>query len=198
MNASSKLNELNAYVTGLGASQRVVVWDTTVARMTTPEIRLRLRPRDGPLRPRPYSQTALCSARSLFLGSVRRAFTCSLGCRDWARPGECAAWTIGPRCRSCFCCRRFSDFVFTPIDNAFSRHIEHQADQYGLEVVHGIVPDAPDVAAQAFQVLGEVDLAEPAPSWLVKSGFTTIRRSRNACVSRTATILGTKASRPNS
>src|ERR1700686_3360922 len=38
MNASTKLNELNAYVTGLGASRRVVVWDTTNARMTTPEI----------------------------------------------------------------------------------------------------------------------------------------------------------------
>src|SRR5262249_31169536 len=38
MNASSKLNELNAYVTGLGSSRRVVVWDTTIARMTTPQI----------------------------------------------------------------------------------------------------------------------------------------------------------------
>ena len=38
MNASSKLNALNAYVTGIGASERVVVWDTTIAQMTTPEI----------------------------------------------------------------------------------------------------------------------------------------------------------------
>ena len=38
MDASSKLNTLNAYVTGLGASRRVVVWDTTLARMTAPEI----------------------------------------------------------------------------------------------------------------------------------------------------------------
>ena len=60
-------------------------------------------------------------------------------------------------------------FAFTPIDNAYSRHLEHQADQYGLEVVHGILPDAPQVAAQSFQILGEVDLEEPNPSWLVKS-----------------------------
>ncbi|HEX9844608.1 MAG TPA: M48 family metalloprotease, partial [bacterium] len=38
MNASSKLNALNAYVTGLGASRRVVVWDTTLARLPTPEL----------------------------------------------------------------------------------------------------------------------------------------------------------------
>src|ERR1700730_14747747 len=37
MKASEKLNSLNAYVFGLGASKRVVVWDTTMAKMTTPE-----------------------------------------------------------------------------------------------------------------------------------------------------------------
>ena len=65
------------------------------------------------------------------------------------------------------------NFVLTPIGNAYSRHIEHQADQYGLEVVHGIVPDASEVAAQSFQILGEVDLAEPSPSWAVKIWFYT-------------------------
>ncbi len=37
MNASSKTTGLNAYVTGYGASKRVVVWDTTVAKATIPE-----------------------------------------------------------------------------------------------------------------------------------------------------------------
>jgi Zn-dependent protease with chaperone function len=37
MKASEKLKSLNAYVSGLGASKRVVVWDTTMAKMTTPE-----------------------------------------------------------------------------------------------------------------------------------------------------------------
>ncbi len=86
--------------------------------------------------------------------------------------GPCALPTIGPRCPFYFCCFLFSGFlVFTPIDNAYSRHLEHQADQYGLEVVHGIVPDAPEVAAHTFQILGEVDLDEPSPSWLVKVWF---------------------------
>ena len=38
MNASEKLNSLNAYVTGIGASKRVVVWDTTTKKMNTGEI----------------------------------------------------------------------------------------------------------------------------------------------------------------
>src|SRR5207249_4040251 len=35
MNASKKLKSINAYVTGIGASKRVVVWDTTLKTMTT-------------------------------------------------------------------------------------------------------------------------------------------------------------------
>jgi len=45
-------------------------------------------------------------------------------------------------------------FVSDPISNAFSRHIEHQADLYVLEVTHGILPDAGQVAADSFQVEG--------------------------------------------
>jgi Zn-dependent protease with chaperone function len=37
MEASKKTNDLNAYVTGLGASKRVVVWDTTIQKLTTDE-----------------------------------------------------------------------------------------------------------------------------------------------------------------
>ena len=38
MKASAKTTQLNAYVTGFGASKRVVVWDTTVARSSPDEI----------------------------------------------------------------------------------------------------------------------------------------------------------------
>jgi Zn-dependent protease with chaperone function len=55
-------------------------------------------------------------------------------------------------------------FLFDPISNAYSRHVEHQADVYGLEVTHGILPDAAQVAADSFQVEGESSLAEPDPN----------------------------------
>ena len=38
MGAGEKTTELNAYVTGFGASKRIVVWDTTIAKMNTPQI----------------------------------------------------------------------------------------------------------------------------------------------------------------
>ena len=55
-------------------------------------------------------------------------------------------------------------FVGNPIGSAVSRHYEHQADQYGLEVTHGLTADSGQVAAQAFQVLGNVGLADPDPN----------------------------------
>jgi len=55
-------------------------------------------------------------------------------------------------------------FMATPGVSAFSRHYEAQADQYGLEVTHGLIPDAGQVCAQAFQALGNIDLGDPDPN----------------------------------
>jgi Zn-dependent protease with chaperone function len=54
-------------------------------------------------------------------------------------------------------------FLATPAANAYSRHIEHEADQYGLEVLHGIVPEASEAAARSLQIMGEIGLEEPSP-----------------------------------
>jgi STE24 endopeptidase len=59
---------------------------------------------------------------------------------------------------------RVLEFVGTPIGNGFSRVQEHAADVYGLEVTHGILPNSQEVAAQSFQKMGDIDLADPHPS----------------------------------
>ena len=173
MNASSKLNALNAYVTGLGASERVVVWDTTIAQMTTPQIVFVFGHEMGHyVLGHIRKGIAFGSAALLvFLFAGARVLEWAIGrCgRGWEIRGV-DDWASLPA--ALLLIVLFS-FAFTPIDNAYSRHLEHQADQYGLEVVHGILPDAPQVAAQSFQILGEVDLEEPNPSWLVKAWFYT-------------------------
>ena len=50
-----------------------------------------------------------------------------------------------------------------PVSAAVSRYLEHQADIYGLEAIHGLTPDSPQVAAHAFQKLGEKALSYPSP-----------------------------------
>src|SRR5258708_29316656 len=53
--------------------------------------------------------------------------------------------------------------VAEPVGNAFSRYQEHQADIYGLEVTRGLFPDNREVAASAFQKLGEKSYDYPTP-----------------------------------
>ena len=75
-----------------------------------------------------------------------------------------------------------------PIGNSISRYIEHRADVYGQEIVHGIVADPQATAVHSFQTLGEesLDIPDPNPGW--SSGPTAIRRSRNGRSSRAITI----------
>ena len=171
MNASAKLKELNAYVTGLGASKRVVVWDTTIRRMSGDEVLFVTghemghyvlgHVRDGIL--------FACAVLLFFLNLAFRVLHWMLARwgETWAirGPDDLASLPVLILLLTAF------GFLFTPISNAYSRRLEHQADQYGLEVIHGLVPDAPVVAAHAFQILGEVDLEEPNPSTAVKIWF---------------------------
>jgi Zn-dependent protease with chaperone function len=54
-------------------------------------------------------------------------------------------------------------FFSSPVISGVSRMEEHAADVYGLEVIHGLIPNSAEVAAHAFQVLGELDLSDPNP-----------------------------------
>ena len=55
-----------------------------------------------------------------------------------------------------------------PISNSISRYVEHRADVYGQEIVHGIVADPQATAVHSFQTLGEESLDIPDPNpWMV-------------------------------
>jgi STE24 endopeptidase len=163
MDAAEKTTELNAYVTGLGASKRIVVWNTTIAKMNAPQIVFVAGHEMGHYVLNHVWKGLAFAAVFLFvifwlgaqtIGGVLARFGAKWGIRgldDWASfPALMLLLTI------------FS-FVASPIFNVYSRHVEHQADQYGLEVTHGLTPDSSQIAAQAFQVLGEVDLSDPDP-----------------------------------
>jgi STE24 endopeptidase len=171
MNASSKLKSVNAYASGLGATKRVVVWDTSLMRMTEDEILFVFGHEMG----------------HYVLGHVRNGILFSCGVLlvflllayrllHWMLSRWGATWGIRgaddlASLPALILLASVFSFLFTPVSNAYSRYLEHQADQYGLEVIHGLVPSAPVVAAHAFQVLGEVDLEEPNPSSAVKFWF---------------------------
>ena len=163
MGAGEKTTELNAYVTGIGASKRIVVWDNTIAKMNSPQIVAVVGHEMGHYVLAHVWKGIAFAAVLLFvlfyLGFRAVGWVLARWGTHWGIRGldDLASLPVLLLLLSIF------SFFTGPIQNAFSRHVEHQADQYGLEVTHGLTPDSSQIAAQAFQVLGEVDLADPEP-----------------------------------
>lgn len=168
MDASEKYTTLNAYVTGFGATKRVVVWDTTMRRMNVPQTLFVFGHEMGHyVLNHIFKAIAFISVLLLVL-----LFAISISVR-WAvrrwgtrlnirGPGD---WASLPVVMIFFL---LFAFLGEPIGNTYSRSQEHDADVYGLEVTHGIVPDAAQTAAESFQLLGESYLSHPNPPAFIK------------------------------
>ena len=162
MKASEKWTTLNAYVTGFGATKRVVVWDTTMqpddhagdARWSSDTRWATTSSATFPRKSRSISSCSCCCCTSAigWRTGCSRATARRWGIRDLAD------WASLPLLALIL---SVLTFLATPVFNAVSRHYEHQADQYGLEVVHGLMPDAPHGRCARFQVLGELSLDYP-------------------------------------
>jgi STE24 endopeptidase len=194
MQASEKLNSLNAYVSGFGGSQRLVVWDTTLQKLTTPETLFVFGHEMGHYVLGHIRNSliwlALLLLVLLFIGShIVRWLIARWGSR-WRIRGV-DDWASLPILVLVFAV--FS-FLAEPLVNSYSRWQEHQADIYGLEVTHGIVPDSAAAAAHSFQVMGEIGLDEPDPNrfiefWLYTHPSTSSRLTFAQSYNRSA---GTK------
>jgi STE24 endopeptidase len=164
MKASAKLTTINADVEGFGASKRVVVWDTTISKMTPDEIVFVFGHESGHYVLGHIASTVIFTLAilliTLYLGYLfvqcaLRKFGARWGVtsqNDWA---ALAVLLLA-----------FSLFgtLLEPIENAYSRMHEHAADVYGQEAIHGLVPDPQSTAVRAFDVLGKTSFADPNPS----------------------------------
>ena len=63
-------------------------------------------------------------------------------------------WRAAPDLWCCCSLLSIAGFLLEPVTNAVSRHFEHQADIYGQEAIHGIVPNPQKTAVAAFNALG--------------------------------------------
>jgi len=171
MNASSKETAENAYVTGFGGSKRVVVWDTTLQHGTIPETLFVFGHEMGHYVllhiPKEISIDAVIVLVLFYIGYRLARWMLARwggvwGIRD---VGDWASLPVLMLAISILA------FVGTPIFNAVSRHFEHEADRYGLEVIHGIVANPNQVAARFFEKSGEINLSDPDPNLFIKIWF---------------------------
>jgi STE24 endopeptidase len=175
MKASAKSNGLNAYVSGIGSTKRVVVWDTTAGSIPNDEVLFIFGHESG--------HYVLNHIPKLIAGVALALFFVYWACAGFAawlarRFGQ--RWQLGGlepctpaggnplSTRAGFLVLLFAisvaGFVLEPVSNTFSRHFEHQADVYGQEAIHGIVPDPQKTTVSSFNHLGEAWLEDPNPS----------------------------------
>ncbi len=168
MKASEKTKALNAYVTGFGASKRVVVLDTTIEKMDTPEVLFVFGHEMGH-----YVLGHVWKGLTFYAGLLFVVLYLGYRCIHWTLARWGAGWGMRglddwASLPALLLLLSIISFLAEPAANTFSRHIEHQADVYGLEATHGIFPNPSQVAARSFQILGEVDLADPHPSEFIR------------------------------
>ena len=168
MKASQKTNGLNAYVSGIGATKRIVVWDTTAGRVPTDEILFIFAHESGHYVLHHVPKEIGGDALGLFFvywgcavfaaGMVRR-----FGVRWGAAEMDSRAGFV-----VLLFAISIASFLLEPAGNAFSRYFEHQADVYGQEAIHGIVPNPQKTAVAAFNDLGKAWLEDPNPNPLIE------------------------------
>jgi STE24 endopeptidase len=164
MKASLKTNGLNAYVAGIGTTKRIVVWDTTAGRVPNDEVLFIFGHESGHYVLHHIPKGFALSAVGLFF-----LFWACAGFAAWMLRRFGARWGVGDlSSRTGLVVLLFAisiaSFLLQPVSNAVSRHFEHQADVFGQEAIHGIVPDPQKTAVAAFNALGQSWLEDPNPN----------------------------------
>jgi STE24 endopeptidase len=167
VDASKQSTKINAYVTGLFGTKRIVLYDTLIKNFTTDEIKFVMAHEMGHYLMNHIwwglSIAILFIMAALWLASRLLPVIISR-LKDslrFERLGDYASLPLVAAYLSIF------SFIFQPITNATSRVMERQADEYGMRMsgVDG------ETAATAFDKLSVLNLSDPDPSALVEFWF---------------------------
>ena len=160
---SKQTKEMNAYVTGLGVSKRIVLWDTLLQKMDHDEILAVMGHEMGHYVLHHLWKGIAFTVALSFLGFFFAQKSYEWGVRRWggrwgiAERGDPAAlpWLL--------VVSSVLGFLVTPAAAGFSRHVEHQADVFGLELTHLNEP-----MASAFVKFAEDSKVDPNPPRVIE------------------------------
>ena len=163
VNKSVDTEKVNAYVTGVGNTKRIVLWDTLLARLSPSQIRFVVGHELGHYVLGHVWISILFSSTLTLLGLFGVYRTADLllvrfGTRfGFSQLSDPASLPLLLLLLSVF------SFVMTPAALALSRYHEREADRYGLELTHDN-----RAAATGFVALQRQNLAVPRPGRLFK------------------------------
>ena len=190
MDASAKTKIMNAYVSGWGASKRLVVWDTTLEKLNSDQTLLVVGHEAGHYVlhhiPKEFALDEMIFLALFYVGFLVINKVVAISCHsersEESRPASRSHSEILRFARNdgvegvadlaslpiVLLVLTVIVFLASPALNGISRHFEHQADQFGLEVVYGVVPDPNTAGVQSFQIMAEEDLEDPDPSPFIR------------------------------
>ena len=160
---SKQTKKFNAYVSGFGPSQRIVLWDTTLEGMKQDEILFVMGHEMGHYKlAHIWKGIAFFSLLSFVLfffcylmtrGAVAR-FGGRWGFRELHDVASLPLLVMA---------LDIASMIADPATNSYSRRIEHEADVFGVEVT-----ELNDAAARAFIKLGSQNKSNPEPPALIR------------------------------
>ena len=160
---SKQTHSTNAYVTGIGSSARIVIWDTTLQRMPQDQILAVVGHEMGHYVLKHLYWGFLMSVGGLLLLlPLAQRFAEGLIGRFGPRWGVSGLTDYAATPALLLTMALFS-FFLAPVTSGVSREIEHQADAYGLQVTGDRL-----AMARAFVSLSEQNLSDPDPPAFVK------------------------------
>ncbi|HEX2060253.1 MAG TPA: M48 family metallopeptidase [Thermoanaerobaculia bacterium] len=157
VNKSKQTKTMNAYVNGIGPTARIVMWDTLLAKMTHDEVLAVMGHEMGHyVLKHIWKGLAFSLAISLFVFFIAQKII-ERRLDGYESAGDPAAipwvllvfFVIG--------------FFLTPVGAAYSRHGEHQADIYSLELT-----GLNEAMASAFVKMAEDSKRDPSPHPFIK------------------------------
>lgn len=168
MDASRKVTGPNAYVTGLGSSKRIVVWDTTIHEETPDGILFTYGHEQGH-----YVLHHVAKGLAYSVPLIFFFYWIGYLLLRWLVRRRGAAWGIEaveswPSLGVVLLLLTALSFLADPVGNALSRRVEHQADVYGQEVIHGLVRNPQAAAVQSFCSDAQLWLDDPEPNPFVE------------------------------
>ncbi|WP_144510122.1 M48 family metallopeptidase [Bacillus sp. FJAT-22090] len=163
VNMAEKTNALNAYVTGIGSNSRIVLWDTTLNRLSENEILFIMAHEMGH-----YVEKHIYFGIAEYILSMLLGLWLTAKIMPWiiTRFGRILKIKRINAIHSLplfFLITSVLLFASSPLSNYISRYQETRADQYAIELVTD-----PSAAVSTFQELTRAGLSEVNPPLLVK------------------------------
>lgn len=163
VNKSKQTTTMNAYVTGLGPTNRIVMWDTLLAKLDHDEILAVMGHEMGHYVMGHIWQGLAWGVLVSLVITFLAQQTYERGLVRWGGRWGVESKSDPAALPWLFVIIGLVGFLLSPVMNGISRHMEHQADIFGLELTH-----LNDPMATAFVKFAEDSKVDPTPNAFIE------------------------------